>query len=372
MAILPLQNFTSLVSVSAAAVQGACSQLIDFTVGSVARALMEANATVALWLQWLVLQVLALTRASTSAGTDLDSWMADFSFVRLGATSATGQVTFTRYTTGSTALLLSGAQVKTLDTTQTFTVLPDPSNVTGFWNATAGGYQVTGAATSLVALVQAANPGMQGNVVAGAIGLLASAVPFDTVTNTAAFTNGLNAETDAAFRTRFALYINSRSLGTAGAIQAAVAGVQQGISSYLAPSAPYSGATTIYVDDGSGGTPSVTIAAINQAVQTVKAEGTSLFVLQAPVLGANIDVAFTSAAGYVHGTQAGAIASAVAALVGSLPVGAPLSFVQLASAVSMATPGIVSVPTLTVNGVQGDLVPQMPYQVIRLASLAVG
>ncbi|MEJ0047591.1 MAG: hypothetical protein WDN04_16785 [Rhodospirillales bacterium] len=75
---LPVQTFTGLMQQMAAAVQGGATQLIDLTVGAVLRALLEAAASVALWLQWLIVQVLSATRAATSAGPDLDSWMADF------------------------------------------------------------------------------------------------------------------------------------------------------------------------------------------------------------------------------------------------------------------------------------------------------
>ena len=96
---LPLQNFATLVQQMAASVQGAAGQLLDLTVGSVLRALLEASASIALWLQWLILQVLTITRAATSVGPDLDSWMADFSFTRLPGAAASGVVTFGR--TGS-------------------------------------------------------------------------------------------------------------------------------------------------------------------------------------------------------------------------------------------------------------------------------
>ena len=64
---LSLQNFSTLVEGMAASVQGAAS-LLDLTVGSVLRAILEANAAVALWLQWLIVQVLATTRLATSTG----------------------------------------------------------------------------------------------------------------------------------------------------------------------------------------------------------------------------------------------------------------------------------------------------------------
>jgi hypothetical protein len=73
MASLQTYTFTELVSNIATAVQGSASALLDFTVGSVLRAIAEATAAVVLWLQAIILQVLTLTRASTSVGSDLDS-----------------------------------------------------------------------------------------------------------------------------------------------------------------------------------------------------------------------------------------------------------------------------------------------------------
>lgn len=65
---LSLQNFTTLMQNMAAAVQSASAQLLDLTVGSTLRAVLEANASVALWMQWLILLVLQTTRAATSTG----------------------------------------------------------------------------------------------------------------------------------------------------------------------------------------------------------------------------------------------------------------------------------------------------------------
>src|ERR1700739_2986107 len=95
--MLPLQNFATLVAGMAAAVQGACQQLLDLTVGSVLRAILEANASVALWMQWLIMLVLQTTRAATSTGPDLDSWVADFGVARLPGTAASGVVTLSRW-----------------------------------------------------------------------------------------------------------------------------------------------------------------------------------------------------------------------------------------------------------------------------------
>ncbi|MFX8028091.1 baseplate J/gp47 family protein, partial [Acinetobacter baumannii] len=102
--------------------------LVDLTVGSVLRAIVEANAAVVVWLEGLLLQVLAITRAATSSGADLDSWVADFGVTRLPAVAATGIVTFSRFTTTQQVLVPVGATVQTADGTQQFTVTIDTTN----------------------------------------------------------------------------------------------------------------------------------------------------------------------------------------------------------------------------------------------------
>src|SRR5690348_9734731 len=83
---LNTKTFDQLVSsqataMQASAAQGGSPKLLDFTVGSVLRAIAEAVASaLGLFLQGLVLQVLALTRFATSNDDDADSFAADFGF----------------------------------------------------------------------------------------------------------------------------------------------------------------------------------------------------------------------------------------------------------------------------------------------------
>ena len=102
---LQLQDFPTLVRNQAAAVSASCATVLDVSVGSVLRAIIEANASVALWMQWLILEVLALTRASTSNGADLDSWVADFGLTRLPAVVASGSARFSRATPGLASIV---------------------------------------------------------------------------------------------------------------------------------------------------------------------------------------------------------------------------------------------------------------------------
>ncbi len=356
---LQLQDFTTLVRSMAAGVQGSARILLDLTAGSVLRAILEANASLALWLQWLIVQVLTATRAATSVGTDLDTWVADFGLARLPGQAATATVTFSRITSGYAATVPVGAQVKTGDATLTFAVLPDPANP-AFTQATAS-YALASSATSITLPVQATVTGVIGNVQPGAISLLASAMPgIDGVTNTGTAAGGMDAEPDAALRARFANFIDSRSRATPAAIAFTIQSLQQGLSYVLAENADPSGAVrpgffTVTVDDGSGSPPPTTLAAVSAALDDVRPVG-SQFAVQPPIrLTANVAVTLQTVSATPAVPQA-AVVSAVNAYVTTLPIGGPLRLSRLAAIAYAADATITNVSALSINGA-GDLVP---------------
>lgn len=128
MANITTQDFTTLVRNQVTAIQGAAKALVDLTVGSILRAIVETNAAVILWLQGLILQLLAITRAATSSGADLDSWVGDFGLTRLAAVAASGQVTFARFTPTQQAVVSVGTTIQTGDGAQQFVVTLDTTN----------------------------------------------------------------------------------------------------------------------------------------------------------------------------------------------------------------------------------------------------
>lgn len=358
---LSLQNFATLVQNAAAALQNAAGTLLDLSVGSVLRALLEAAASVALWLQWLIVEVLAMTRASTSTGADLDSWMADFGFSRLPAQAAAGTVVFSRATPSQAAFIPLGTAVKTADGTMTFIVTADPGNPA--YSAAQGGYTVGAGVAALAVPVVATTPGTAGNVLANTVTLLASALPgIDQVTNPAAFAGGMNAESDAAFRARFIAYINSRSLATPLAVASAVEALQQGLFYAIAENRDPSGAVrpgffTVTVDDGSGNPPASLLAAAAEAIEAVRPVGTS-FAVQPPVaLNPTIAMSLTLAPGTLLPQAQTAVSAAVSAYVAGLGLGAPLPLTRLAQLAYDALPGILNVSNLTINGAAADLIP---------------
>ncbi len=371
---LSLQNFSSLMEGMAASVQGAASSLIDLTVGSVLRAILEANASVALWLQWLIVEVLAATRLATSSGADCDSFGADFGFMRLPAVAASGQVIFSRFSATSTALVPVGTNVSTAANTQSFVVTADVSNAA--YNAAASGYVIMPGVASVNVPVVAAVAGIAGNVLPGMISLVSTAVAgVDAVTNANALTGGVDAESDAAFKARFGNYLASLSRATNVSIGAAVAGVQQGLSYSITENLNQAGGIqmghfVVTIDDGTGAPPVALLQAVQQEVDAVRPVGTS-FVVQGPnVVLANVLVALVTGAGANHTAAVTAVAAGVEVYIASLPIGAVLSYTKLAQQIYDASGAVVNLSDLLLNGGTADLVPPL-FGVVRAGVVTV-
>jgi uncharacterized phage protein gp47/JayE len=354
---LPVLNFSTMLEQMAAGVQGAAAQLIDLSVGSVLRAMLEACAALALWLQWLILQVLTATRAATSQGADLDSWMADFSFVRLPGSHSTGLVTFSRYTTGLAVTIAVGTNVLTTDGTQTFTVIADPTNPA--WSN--GAYSLPASIASVNLPVAAIVVGAAGNVLAGAIGLIASPVPgVDMVNNASALAGGTDAESDAALRTRFQLYINSRSLATVGAVESAIANIA-GVFRYAvmenqdAQGNLLAGAFRVVADDGSGAPGAALLGEVQSAVDAVRPIGATFSVTGPSIIEASIVVAIETSNPTTHTAVAANVQAAIVAWVASLPIQGTLAISKIDALAHGVDASVVSVTSTLVNGAAVDL-----------------
>lgn len=367
-------SLTTAISNMVASAQQKAKVLLDFTVGSVNLAIIEAVAQVVIWLEGLILTLLAVTRAATSSGADLDSWMADYGLTRLAATSSTGQVTFSRFTPTFQAVIPVGTVIQTADGTQQFTVIADTTQTA--YNATLGGYVIAAGITAAVATVRAVNAGTQTNVLANTITTLTTAIQFvDTVTNAANFTNGVDAETDAAFRARFVTYINSLSKATKAAIGAAILAVQQGLQYTLIENQTYAGATqmgnfVVVVDDGSGSPPSPLLASVSNAIDAVR-PFTSTFDVHAPVVvSVTVAMTITTATGFTHSTLVSAVQTALLSYINTLPLGTSLAYSRLAQVAYDASPGVTNVTAVTLNGGTAD-VTATNLQVIKTTSGAI-
>jgi uncharacterized phage protein gp47/JayE len=374
MASIQTQDFVTLVRNQVTAIQGYAKVLVDLTVGSILRAVVEANAAVVIWLQSLILQVLAITRAATSSGADLDSWVADFGVTRLAAVAATGTVAFSRFTTTQQVVVPTTAVVQTADGTQQFNVVVDTTNPA--YNATLGGYVIAAGVASVNVPVKAVTAGAAGNAVAGAVSTIVGAISgVDTVANAGAFTNGADAESDAALRTRFIAYVASLSKATKAAVGYAITSLQQGLGYSLTENQAYGGAAQqgyffVVVDDGTGSPSSTLLSSVANAVDAVRPLTSSFGVFAPVVVNASVAMTATIAAGYDPVATKALIVTALKSYINGLKLGQPLPYSRLAQVAYDASLGVTNITGVTLNSGTADLA-ATNLQVIKWSSVTV-
>lgn len=356
---ISFKDFNTLVADQVASLQAGARTLLDYTVGSVIRAIVEANAGVALWVQSLLANLLQSIRAATATGGDLDTWMADYGVTRLPAASATGQVTFARFTTTLQAVVPVGTLVQTADGSQKFAVVVDTTN--GAYSSGLGGYVIPAGVPSVNVPVQAQTPGVLANVVIGGISSIAGAIMgVDTVSNAAAFTTGQDAESDTALRARFVLYVASLSKATKGAIGNAISSLRSGLTYSIVENLNYAGAAAqgyfyVVVDDGTGSPSGSLLTSVANAIDAVRPVGSTFGVFAPVVQNAAVVMTATIASGYDPVATKALVAAALKAYINSLPLGGALPYSRLAQVAYDASPGVANVTGVTLNGGTADL-----------------
>ena len=348
-----------------------------FQSGDVLLAIFQTVAVQLDFLQALVEQVVLLTRAQTSTGSDLDAWMAQFGLTRLPATYAEGLETFSASAPVpgnvnipaavlTSGVYTGGALVQSSNSGVVYQVIPNTANAA--YDTPSNSYILQAGQTSVSVNIQAVNAGSASNVAAGALVVLASAVPgISFVNNSAPISSGVDAEIDAAFRTRFVAYLNTLAKATEAAVVEAALTVQQGLQitpvEYQDTSGnPLVGAFSLFVDDGSGSPPSGLITNVAAAVNATRAFGIRAFIAGPNVTAVSIAITIRIAAGYTLGTVEAAVQNAIVALVSSLLVNQTL-YVSSVEAAALSIAGVVSVkPGTTLNGVNADLTPAYDYE----------
>lgn len=381
---LNTRTFTQLLEGIAAAVQGRSSGLVDFSVGSIVRAVAEAFTGTVLWLQAQLLALLATTRAETSNAGDLDTFVADFGAAptaddetliqRLGAATARGAVTFGRLTTTGQVVVPVGATVATQDGAQTYAVDLDTTNPA--YNAGLGGYAMAIGVASLTVKVTAITAGAAANAVVGAINTITSAIPgVDSVTNALAFTTGAEAETDAQFRVRFRKFIAALRKATPLALSFAIESLQRGVTCKPVEHVDHAGAAKVgyfyfLVDDGTGVPSSELLTAAGAAVDASHAAGIE-FAVYAPSV-VSIDVVADVVV--VDGASAAQVIAdvqlALAGFLNTLPIGQTVYWSRVWQVIHDASADVKEVATLTVEGAAVD-VTMTVNQVAKAGTLAI-
>lgn len=357
MATLNLKGISQLVQDQAAAMQASATAVLDFSTGTVTRALVEANAMLGVWLQGLVLAVLNITRLATSFNGDVDSFVNDFGLYRLASSSASGSVTFSRFTPTNPAVIAPGAQVQSADGSQTFQVTTDTTN--SYWDVGSNAYILPAAISSITVPVQAITPGTSGNASAGTVNaLLTSISGVDTVTNASAFTGGSAGESDAALKLRFVLYILGLARGNHAGLASAIANTNMIAQYTLTENYTYGGVYQpgffyVVADDGTGSPSAGFLAGITAAVQTTRPLGIQSAVFAPVVTSANVSITITTATGYTHATVIAQVGALIIANIKALGLGVGLPFYDLTTW-AMSVPGVANVAGVLLNSLSGD------------------
>lgn len=361
MANLPTQSFATIVQSIVAGIQGRVAALIDFSLGEPLLAIAEAIAGVGLWLQTQFLQVLGVSRLTTSFGPDVDSFVGQFSGFppRLLPSFASGALTYSRFTaTPATPFIPVGSTVQTADGTQSVQVIADTTNAA--YSAILGGFTVPANQASLTVAAQALSVGPLGNIQAGQ--LIVPTTPItgiDTVTNALAFSNGLPAETDTALKARFALWILGLARANLYGIESALANLNVNIQYTVTDQFTYGGAFApgyfyVVVDDGSGSPSSTFLTTAQNAINVARGLGINFSVFAPNIVLANVNMITTAAPGYDGAIVASTVSTLITNNITALGLGAGLPYSILGSwAFSVA--GVVNANAITLQGGTADI-----------------
>lgn len=281
---LPIKSFNQLVNEQVSVMQAAAGMPLDFSIGSILRAIVESNSGNALWLQALIMQLLAVSRLTTSTGNDVDTFVGQFGLTRNPPVPATGNVTFSRNTTTVQATIqaavvtdnvpVGGALVASTVNGINYMVMPDPANPD--FNVSLNAYVLLAGNANITVPIQAVTAGSIGNVFSDEITIIVSVIPYvDAVNNSQPLTNGEDQESDQALKVRFVLYLNSLSKATKQAIQAAILSVP-GVARYKlienenTDTTEHLGFFYAVIDDGEGSASGPLIANVEAAIEAVR------------------------------------------------------------------------------------------------------
>lgn len=357
------RTYTDLVSDQITAMVSNARATIDSSVGSITLSFTQAVAGVGLWLQGEVAQVLALTRAATSTGADLDSFYAEYNFFRLGVVSASGQLVFSRFTPTVQAFVPIGVQTTTGPSGLIFQVALDTSNIN--YDPVQNGYVLNIGVVSISVPASSLTAGSAGNVLANTIQSFFQSIPnVDTVNNPAPFAGGVDSETDPQFRSRFPFYLAGLQSADNSAIVSAILGTQAGIRYLLVENFDYPGLVRdpgnffAVIDDGTGQPPQSLLTAVGTAINNVKALGTRYQVFPPVLITVNVSMVVVTKAGWNHAQVVGVVANIIKAFLNAVPLGTSvLPVTRLAQLAYDTSSGVANVPInqILINGLNADM-----------------
>ena len=319
-------------------------------------AIFQSFSSQAVFLENIAVQLAALTRAQTSTGGNLDTWMAQFNFTRLPAVSATGPVVLSVNSPHASDTPVSlNTIIQTVGGAIQYQLVAD--NTQSAYVSGTQTYVLPSGATSITATAQATVAGSAYNLQANQLVQFAVQPPgIDNVTNPNAILNGVNAETDSAFRARFILYLQGLRQATLPAVEAAVESVQSDLQYVIVPNQQLNGQTQYgYFYVTIWPYTSALQAAVYAAVSQVIALGIQFNVYSSEEITVNISVTIETAAGYTPSVVASAVQTALEDYVTGLQLGETLYWSYLYDVI-YGVPGVLNALNLLLNGGTGDVV----------------
>lgn len=356
-----IKDFRSVVASMVNYMRATQDRISDFTVGGVARTLVEAPA---IEIDELYQQMFhGLLEGIPTAIYN------SFEFALLPAATASGRVTFSVASPAASAIVIPAG-----------TVVRVPGAAMGY--ATTAQGVIAQGGTSVIVKVLADATGASGNALGGTITAMDAPITGVSVTNVAALTSGRDIETEDERKDRFRRYILTMSRGPAYSIEYGAGTAilldadgdvveyvvsAQVVEPYLTDNAQPLGVLVCYIYNG---VDTASASLVSEAQKLVdgyydesgnrvigwKAAGVLCTVQGAVGSTRDVTMVVTPETGYTVAGLTAAIQSAVGAYIQGLGIGAAQIRAELIAAV-MAVPGVyncaLSVPSGDVSGAVG-------------------
>ncbi len=331
------------------------------TTGDPMLALFQGVSSQLVFIEAVIQQLANVARAQTSTGGDLDTWMAQFNFPRLPATYAEGPVTLSVLSAHNTSVSVPvGTVVQTLGGAIQYQLVADTTQAA--YVASSNSYVLAAGQLSITATAQALQPGSGSNVQIGQLNSFAAQPGgIDQVTNTAAISNGVDPETDNAFRARFVLYLQGLGKATATAVGAAIESVQSGLTYTILNNTNNAlgyqeGQFLVVVNDGTGHPSSTLLSAVSAAIAPVAPITVQWNVIGPTAVAGTVSLAVSLVSGHTIAQVAPFVQTAVSAYTQGVALGGTVLVSGVVQA-ALSVAGVASVQSgVTINGAAADFV----------------
>lgn len=377
--MIPLKTREQFVTDEIAAIQAQLPNTFQFPVGSVVNALVEAHGATAIWEESLIQYVLAAARLSTSTGTQVISFLADFGLVPPPPVQASGEVNFSSASSTSVRTIPVGSTVSTnISNGIDFNVIVDLNNE--FYDPDLNAYVMPINTPLIPVPVQCQTAGIVGNVLPNTIVVINSPiVGVDFVTNPLAFTNGRDNQTDQQLRAYFVAYLNGLSKATMIAVESVLLSIPEVEAFNIVENQTYStnavelGYFYVVIDDGTGMPPSPLITAVYNAINPVRPLAVRFAVFGPELVTASVTANIVLPPNYSNPTLITQVELALTVYIRAIPFGETFFFTRIPQIIYSVIDGLnlpvsttdeFNVDNILLNGGTTDLTSGVQQRIV--------